>query len=56
MLIPNPYQTSPPIIIAAALAALEGNLPLLKTVVHMVAIRDELAGEHAWVISKRGKR
>jgi len=28
---------------------------VFKTVVHIVAIRDELAGEHAWVISKRGK-
>jgi hypothetical protein len=28
---------------------------LFKTLVHLVAIRDELAGEHAWVISKRGK-
>jgi cellulose synthase/poly-beta-1,6-N-acetylglucosamine synthase-like glycosyltransferase len=28
---------------------------LFKTVVHLVAIRDELAGEHSWVISKRGK-
>jgi cellulose synthase/poly-beta-1,6-N-acetylglucosamine synthase-like glycosyltransferase len=28
---------------------------IFKTVVHLVAIRDELAGEHLWVISKRGK-
>lgn len=28
---------------------------VFKTVVHIVAIRDQLAGEHAWVISKRGK-
>ena len=28
---------------------------VFKTFVHMVAIRDQLAGEHAWVISKRGK-
>lgn len=28
---------------------------VFKTLVHMVAIRDQLAGEHSWVISKRGK-
>ena len=27
---------------------------LFKTVLHMVAIRDELAGERAWTVSKRG--
>ena len=28
---------------------------VFKTVVHMVAIRDQLAGVNVWIISKRGK-
>lgn len=28
---------------------------VFKTVVHLVAIRDELAGERSWIVSKRGK-
>ena len=65
MLIPNPYQTSPPIIIADALAALEGNLPLLKTVVQMVidqsgadmaAIRSDVAAKNSTALAASSHR
>ena len=65
MLIPNPYQTSPPIIIADALAALEGNLPLLRTVVQMVidqsgvdmaAIRSDAAANNSTALAASSHR
>lgn len=65
MFIPNPYQTSPPIIIADALAALEGNLPLLKTVVQMVidqssadmaAIRSDVVGGNSTALAASSHR
>ena len=65
MFIQNPNQMPPPVIIDDALAALEGNLPLLKTVVQMVinqsaadmvAIRSDAAANSSTALAASSHR